>query len=328
MIKPGRFRIATLLACVAAALGASAQSPMANTQSPITDHSGNTGSSGEVVPSDAALGEGLSSEIGKVTSRAGGHKTGYSISTAARDIRSSLATDAVPGEVSGLCFQQGVGWQRVPIVSFKPVHAMGSVTAGGPEKIYQQLSGAKPTASSQCLGMLANASAPGGGVEGLMAAKMAHSGNSPQVASTNAGTQDWLHANSVINPANSVSAQRLTVGLPSSSFTSKHYAQEADSDVSRDQVREIARHAYISPIKLRRMMRNVPDLQTRIALRESSDKLANRKKHSGTDSWTARKATEEHSEDRHGNKDQPISVSQVELYRTKSGGTSQQHTYR
>ena len=167
--------------------------------------------------------------MGRVTSRPGGHKTSHSISTAARDLRSSLATEAILGKVSGLCFQPGVGWQPVPIVPFRPVHAVGSVTAGGPEKIYQQPSGAKPTMSNQCPGMLGNASAPGGGIEGVMAAKTAHSGNSVRAASTNASTQDWLHANSVINPANNVSAEKLTMGLTSSSFTSKHYSQGADS---------------------------------------------------------------------------------------------------
>ena len=115
MIKPGRFRIATLLACVAAALGASAQSPMANTQSPITDHSGNTGSSGEVVPSDAALGAGLSSEIGKVTSRAGGHKTGYSISTAARDIGARWRRMRFQVRYPGSAFSRGLAGSAFPL---------------------------------------------------------------------------------------------------------------------------------------------------------------------------------------------------------------------
>jgi hypothetical protein len=329
MIKAQRLFIAGLVACLAAAPVASGQSPMANPGFPITDNSVSTNSSGEVLPSDSALGAVLGSEIGQVGSRPGGHKTSQSISTATRDIRNSLETGGIPGLVSRLCFQPGVGWQPVPSVPFKPVHAAGSVTAGGSEGIYQQLSETKPRTPSQCPGMLGNASASGGGIEGLIVAKMAQSRNSVRVASTNAGTQDWLHANSVINPASSVSAQKLIMGLTSGSSASKQYSQGTDSNVSEDQVRDLARHAYISPIKLRRMMRNVPDLETRIAMRESSDELANTKKRTSKDGRTARNANGQAAE-RSVRKQGPTQTdvnAQGKLYRTNNAGTPHHHTY-
>jgi hypothetical protein len=40
-------------------------------------------------------------------------------------------------------------------------------------------------------------------------------------------------------------------------------------------IQEFGKHAYVSPIKLRRMMRNANDLEMRIKLRELSRSLTN-----------------------------------------------------
>lgn len=51
-------------------------------------------------------------------------------------------------------------------------------------------------------------------------------------------------------------------------------SQLGGSDVSQKTAQELGNHAYVSTIKLRRMMRKAPDLETRIELRELDSKIA------------------------------------------------------
>ncbi len=51
-------------------------------------------------------------------------------------------------------------------------------------------------------------------------------------------------------------------------------SQLGGSDVSQKTAQELGDHAYVSTIKLRRMMRKAPDLETRIELQELDGKIA------------------------------------------------------
>ena len=55
-----------------------------------------------------------------------------------------------------------------------------------------------------------------------------------------------------------------------------HLSSGARADVSSGRIADLESHAYISPIKLRIMIRNAPDLETRIKLQELQEKLVNK----------------------------------------------------
>jgi hypothetical protein len=146
----------------------------------------------------------------------------------------------VAGESSPLCFQPRVGWQTVPQA---PSASGGhSVTKAGAPGV----AGAHPLGTSQ------------GG----------------------SGQCGGLPASSVrleeLKPGSQVSSQSTTKSVSHSASLS----QVAGSVDSADAVQAFGNHAYISPIKLRRMMRNAPDLETKIKLEELSGRVADKAVHS------------------------------------------------
>lgn len=109
---------------------------------------------------------------------------------------------------------------------------------------------------------------------------MSPSGKAPKVSSplvfqTGVG---WQRASQVpVGSARSVIANSGTRASgaaveESKSGKSTHRAGPSGSGA----VNEIAHRSYISPVELRRQMRNEPDLKTRIKLRRLSDKLASK----------------------------------------------------
>jgi hypothetical protein len=145
------------------------------------------------------------------------------------------ALGKVAGESSPLCFQPGVGWQRVPdLPSASGEHVMKKATSPG-------IAGAHPVGTSR-------------GISGQC-------GSSP--ASTVSVEE--------LKPGGPVSSRSATKAVPHSAVS---LSQVAGSGNSPDAVQAFENHAYISPIKLRRMMRNAPDLETRIKLRELSTRVA------------------------------------------------------
>jgi hypothetical protein len=177
--------------------------------------------SGQVAPSDSAV---QSGPVSQSTLVAG--KKNTSKSSSASSTRGMLASGSVTGESQDVCFQLGVGWQRLPqtaVNSARQTSAVGSNTAtqgagstigGNPSTLNILPSGANQ--SDQCPGIMISSTPPGAVVGTMVAGK-----------------------------------------------------QSQNSSMS---VQEFETHAYISPIKLRRMMRNAPDLETRLKLREISGK--------------------------------------------------------
>jgi hypothetical protein len=157
------------------------------------------------------------------------------------EIGNPRALGKVAGESSPLCFQPGVGWQTVPQVpSASSGHSETKASAPA-------IAGAHPLGTSQ-------------GVSGQCGS----------------------------SPASSVTVEVLKPGTPVGSRSTmkpiSHSAvslsQVGGSGDSADAVRAFGNHAYISPIKLRRMMRNAPDLETRIKLQELSSRVSGKAVHS------------------------------------------------
>jgi hypothetical protein len=151
------------------------------------------------------------------------------------------ASGKVAGESSPLCFQPGIGWQRLPDVpSASGGHPMKKAASPG-------IAGAHPFGTSQ-------------GISGQC-------GSSP--ASTVSVEE--------LKPGNPVSSRSATKPVPHSAVS---LSQVAGSGDSADAVRTFGNHAYISPIKLRRMMRNASDLETRLKLQQLSNRMAGKAVHS------------------------------------------------
>jgi hypothetical protein len=176
-----------------------------------------------------------------------------------------------------LCFQPGIGWLHAPGAA-GPLQAVTTVKTRGDEPA-QERSLKIMNTQSLAMGRSKPESCPadmmGGGLSDLTTATI--SDNEKSALSPTAlpatsgqfaglGAQRWLQSNSMLNPASSFSLNRETA-YPLSGYT---YAQRRTSKVSREAVGVFITQAYVSPIKLRRMirmMRNSPDLQTRIQLR-------------------------------------------------------------
>ena len=155
---------------------------------------------------------------------AGGKETG-----------SVRALGRVAGESSTLCFQPGVGWQRVP-------DAAGASAGHPKEKAASPgIAGAHPFGTSQGI-----------------------SGQCGGLSKSSIAVEESKPASAVSSPSTTKPVSHSAVSL----------SPVAGSGNSEDAVQAFGKHAYISPIKLRRMMRNAPDLETRLKLQELNSRVA------------------------------------------------------
>jgi hypothetical protein len=166
--------------------------------------------------------------------------------------------------------------------------------------------------------------APGVAIDDGIAGKHAQPIPSVRATSMNAGAQDWLQANSVLNPASSAASQRLTMGLSSMPAGGTHVSAGTRSGVSAAQINGLKAHAYVSSLELRRMMRSAPDLETRIKLQELLDNLA-KKSRISTVTSTKDKATKQPLKQRDHNRPYSSSISSKSGYGTNSARTAHSH---
>jgi hypothetical protein len=184
---------------------------------------------------------------------------------------SSPATGAMPG----LCFQPGVGWQRIlpepPGVSAKPgtngsigLEVSRSTSVVNAQSIDARSSSAKQVYAAECGGNSNNKNALGADVEKFTIL------NRPQAirsaGSTKPGTVTSLHVNSPYHANGSAGRVRTQPSAMPPNPT--YFASEAEPDVRSDQASIRTFHAYISSITLRRLIRNAPDFRTRIKLQQ------------------------------------------------------------
>ncbi len=172
--------------------------------------------------------------------------------------RSSLTTGTIPGALPRLCFQPGVGWQRIlpepPGVPVTPgangstelaVSSSGSVAQA--RSIDARSSGERPEPAADCAGISANKKASRAGV----------------------GEFTILNRSGTIRSAGSTESGTVTSrGMNSPPPIPTYFASKAESDLSADRadVREF--HAYVSSIKLRRLIQNAPEFRTRSQLQQ------------------------------------------------------------
>jgi hypothetical protein len=210
-------------------------------------------------------------QSGSSTSQGAARKSGKSGNS-----RSSPASGAIPGALPGLCFQPGVGWQSMlteqpskaatrDTNASKGLEVSGSASGATPQSAYPGLSGAKQVHSTECAGKSTDDRVLGVGVDKKFLNRTAISARS----TTKPGRE----------PA------RMTA-LPSATSA----ASEGEADAPSGQPGDRAFHAYISSIKLRRLIRNAPDLQTRMKLQQLQHNPANQLHHARVDTKTGRAA--------------------------------------
>jgi hypothetical protein len=141
----------------------------------------------------------------------------------------------------------------------------------------------------------------------------------------NSGAQDWLQANSVLNPPSSAASQRLTMGLSAMPTGGTHVSAASRPGVSEAQINGLKAHAYVSSVELRRLMRSAPDLQTRIELQELQKRVAKKSRISTVNS-TKGKATKQPLKQRDYNRPYSSSISGKSGHVTDSARAAHSHT--
>lgn len=186
---------------------------------------------------------------------------------------SSPAAGALPG----LCFQPGVGWQRMLIKqpsgpatrdtnTSMGLEERGSASGANPSSVYARFSNTKQAQSPECPGILTDERVLGAGGEKFTILNRPRTIRS--AGPTNPGTVTSLQAHSPYHPNGSAGLGRVRTQPSAMPSTPTYFASEAESDARSDQVGVRAFHAYISSIKLRRLIRNAPDFRTRIKLQQ------------------------------------------------------------
>lgn len=279
-----KLSIAILVVCALTSKRAGAQA--------ITGHAGADASqlaqpeSAQVVPSDSATASATSIQGDHLNSQTAPRKHNH-----AETISGSLTMGAIPGEIPSLCFVPGIGWQRIlisPLSEIEKVGTAGKQGSGAPygtwadgsTAAYAQPSGAKQSTSNECSGMLTKAMVPGVAVDNGIGVKHAQVMTSIRATTMNKGAQDWLQANSLLNPASGAASQRLMMRLPSMQDGGAYVSAGSRSGVSQTQINGFKPHAYVSSIQLRRMIHSSQDLETKIKLQELQERLAKKSRNS------------------------------------------------
>jgi hypothetical protein len=194
----------------------------------------------------------------------------------------SSATGATPGALPGLCFQPGVGWQRIlpepPGAPAAPgtdtsivLAERGSASGANPESVYARFSNAKQAQSAECAGNSANKKALGAGVNFII---LNHPQTIRRAGSTKPGTVTSRHVNPPYHARGNAGPEAVRMMPSAMPPAPTYFASETESNARSDQVGVRAFHAYTSSIKLRRLMRNATDFRTRIKLQQLQNDLA------------------------------------------------------
>ena len=154
---------------------------------------------------------------------------------------------------SSLCFQPGIGWINTPVFPAPKDHAPSenpSRTGAPGESLNvvrhttatgRMYSGARPPAAAECPSISKDAVAPGFGREDL------------------AGGYKSL----LWNPAQSVGEHNTSRSL----LVGTETLESSDPINTAAQIKTLQNRQYVSTIRLRRLSRNAPDLESRLELR-------------------------------------------------------------
>jgi hypothetical protein len=207
------------------------------------------------------------------------HKTGKPGNSRTLPLRNPT-TLASPG----LCFQPGVGWQ--PNLTGQPSGsatqpASASAAGANPPSVEASLWNAKQPHSAKCGAILTDKKELGAGVE--TSPILSPNPAIGAAGSEKSGPVTSFQVNSPLHP-NSLDSMRTTPNAKPSAPT--HVASEAGSDQRADP----AFHAYISSIKLRRLIRHAPDFRTRMKLQQLQNNPTTKVHHARTDTKTGQLA--------------------------------------
>jgi hypothetical protein len=187
-------------------------------------------------------------------------KTGQMLVHQPRKPGSRSALAAAPSALPGLCFEPGVGWRHnfpaQPGLPRESNTLAGNGSTGGPPSNADRPFGdrlrTQQTRSTECTGVSRN--------EEVLSATL------PSAGSTKPRTRASLQAHAQHHAHGSTALAKGTPGfMPSAPGYS---AAENKPDTNPDQSSIRTYHAYISSIKLRRLIRNAPDFKTRIQLQQ------------------------------------------------------------
>ena len=189
---------------------------------------------------------------------------------------SSPATGATPATMPGLCFEPGVGWQRIlPEPSGPPatpgtngsigLDVSRSTSAVHAQSIYARSSNAQPYAAG-CASNSIDKKTLGAGVEKFTILDRPQP--MPFAGSPKLGTVTSFHVNSPYHAPGSAGLEPVGMMPSATPSAPTYFASEAGSDAHPDQADIRTFHAYTSSIKLRRLIRNAPDFRTRVQLQQ------------------------------------------------------------
>jgi hypothetical protein len=174
---------------------------------------------------------------------------------------------------SSLCFQPGLGWINKPMLPAPRNYATAgnssrTVVPGESPNVIRPTttsgrlySGARPPAAVECPAISKDAVAPGIGRDNL-------AGGYKSVL--------W-------NPAQSVGEQDTSRSLSEPRTTGTETLEPSDSIHTAAQIKALQNREYVSPIRLRRLSRNVPDLGSRLELRRIQTGLQKRSSKGATE---------------------------------------------
>jgi hypothetical protein len=179
-------------------------------------------------------------------------------------------SSSAPGAMPALCFQPGIGWQSIhpepPGVPTTPgtsgslgLEVSRSTSVANGQSIYARSSSARQVYAAECAGASIKKKALGADGEKLTIL------NRPQ---TKPGTVPSLPVNSPGHAHGSAGLEpvrRMSSVMPPAPT---HFASDAEPDLRSDRVGVHAFHAYVSSIKLRRLIRDEPDFRTRVKLQQ------------------------------------------------------------
>jgi hypothetical protein len=216
--------------------------------------------------------------------------------------RTGSKTSAEAQRTLRLCFFPGIGWQSVDVPAVGETEMRKSTAGSVWASAHSRRAGGGEASDKGCPGSFANAAA-----QGLSTGSRAKPTASIGLGTVNTGMNDSFIANPVINPANGSAYERSVLGVSSmlagsankstSAIVSRRNilslssTPTASANILGAEPNSIKFKAYASSADLRRMIRNAPDLETRLKLRRVRRRLEESKRRSSTDSSEALNST-------------------------------------
>jgi hypothetical protein len=290
--------------------------PLALAQSTVDLSPPSTTSS--IVPSDSAASAGLPNRL----AQSGTGKNGAASPFSAPKMRGMSGREE-GGRSQELCFQLGIGWLRVPQTSLNSANLLTTASAGKQSTGEQPASDAQrnPGALRLKLSKIASgdcsAAMAGGASAGIPAADeisfdLSESGNATTSSAGTLGTglTGAMSGNTGLKPVGSALSGQGELDRNPGIDALRSLTARPGARASEKAVDELLEHRYVSADNLSRMMRDAPDLRTKLQLQRVIDLQQEKKKHH----------TSAHSRSKHHNRDSEKGQKNITQSRDKLSG--------